>query len=1796
MRKLTAIDYLINTLPEESWAHTIAALRQDPCVWHQLETLDFLQLAISKLGKTPDLWTPLNLALVALIPRFEIKDWNAQHLQLYPELKEKGEQLFQEYRNFPDMELTLSQSGLLAIYYFHNPEKITEDIPNTTCACIYPLVSDKLAYLSQIGFRKAAHVLLMHPGWLEHDPERLPSLISSYDYPQRANALRYFTQFWPDLVARWAVVAMSTPRLDASTSPIQHEEGELVQTIFSSIYQVELFQLSNQSSGLQSKLQESLHGIELLRNKLSLRLIKTLLLQENFERAQQIWMGNRSRFDIKQVADLIVFMTDKGLGVFVPNWVEEECASKLASSNHPVCLLAAGVYHANQDRKSPALQLINKAMENSDSPDLLDCPHRLIAARIFSQLGKYLSSIQEIEKVLKIYPNQYNALELLLENFEKTKEYVRAIDIARVLVILDPGATDIRHKLANNLKRNQQWADALQEYETIIAKQDKPQTEELHLLAECSNFADQPQQAASVCQQLLLVDPEDYEAHRILGEAYLALGDPLKAHQQFEQAINISPASVQSWLALANLAEHREDLEKSKEILLAASQANPNCPEIQLALGKILSSQNALTKSLAMFHAAKTSIEDIEGEQDERLYADILQNLGITQLLLGHQEDAHRTLEYAYGLFPTEIGVTQTYAKCLLEVNYPEDARQLLSRLRDQVPNNASVHFDYANACLIVQQDYTGAEESLLACIDLDPKNLQAKALLAETYEALGDYTQAYRIYKDVVNSNLYTNPTWQTRLSLGMGRVALVLNDPGTAIAILKNVLIGNGEDLQVLQALSTAYQAAEINDHALNVAKTALNLFPDNQENVNWFVSQTIKLEVAEEGAEILNQLLETKPQDSYLLTRLGQIYIHQNSLELATATFNKIKMLESVRVEDLSVAAQCLLDINQPEDAIACLDRAISLTQNSDDNHLLPRLLFTKSLAQKEKGELDEALSTIDEAETGAHLIPEIIDLKTRILFYQGKNDDSQRCIELGIDLFPNHVGLRLLAITLYRILDEPATAMLHADNFFINPEQENLSNIDIVTAAVVADLLVSMLQSERAKDLLNRNDFAGDNNSLDTLPFHCLKGELALLAGEEVAAADALTWATRIDSEHPRVLALRSLISIRQGDFETAKSIFNQALKSINEYPYLNEQSQKTIPPTPYQFNYAASTFLALADAALVMQEWSVTQYLLQRAMQIIPGEPRPHFCYARAKVLRAEFQRLCECLNIVTHAPGESSTAEFAYRQFEESILKSAQLIMPQSSLSKRKGFGVREPKSIISVWLARGQAVFRPSLEHAQAIGKIDFAPDLKAVHLASLRLCGAQKLAINIANNYLAEVEQIPVDATLLAQIALTLIDDAPQQALFCIQKAIDINLWQKSMQLPPIYSIQALIAQKVDDRELETEALQSALEVWPDEPRWLSTIADILLVGNQDDFTQAVAYLKQAISLAPKWIEPAIKLANAHRETGNTQEAIHVLEYATQNNGDQPVLWLSLAQLYYLDHNNPQAIRCAKNAISIDPNLVDAHFLMAEVSLSVENPDMALKYTDEILAIQPDNLRALLINYRALKDLDRGEAALSALEKILPHMPDAITLHLERIDLITEIQGIDQALSAIRSLSSNHPSDTEILTAQAEILAKSGDSEAAIHLAQEIINSKDYQIGKSDIGSLLLLLGRLSRKSGQLDQAIYHLTEAIRTTPDYPDSYMELGRCYQDRRQYDLALQNYQDAIALQPDNAKYYYMAGMVLKECKDFENAEIMFKRASNLAPTDLNIHRQLGAVTAINIVTNHPDPSTITIHN
>ncbi len=86
-------------------------------------------------------------------------------------------------------------------------------------------------------------------------------------------------------------------------------------------------------------------------------------------------------------------------------------------------------------------------------------------------------------------------------------------------------------------------------------------------------------------------------------------------------------------------------------------------------------------------------------------------------------------------------------------------------------------------------------------------------------------------------------------------------------------------------------------------------------------------------------------------------------------------------------------------------------------------------------------------------------------------------------------------------------------------------------------------------------------------------------------------------------------------------------------------------------------------------------------------------------------------------------------------------------------------------------------------------------------------------------------------------------------------------------------------------------------------------------------------------------------------------------------------------------------------------------------------------------------------------------------------------------------------------------------------------------------------------------------------------------------------MAKTYQERRETKEALETYQTAAKVAPKDYRPYYNAALLLRDSKDYLNAETMLRKAAELAPDDVNIRRQLGAVITLNLIHNSQEAST-----
>ena len=72
---------------------------------------------------------------------------------------------------------------------------------------------------------------------------------------------------------------------------------------------------------------------------------------------------------------------------------------------------------------------------------------------------------------------------------------------------------------------------------------------------------------------------------------------------------------------------------------------------------------------------------------------------------------------------------------------------------------------------------------------------------------------------------------------------------------------------------------------------------------------------------------------------------------------------------------------------------------------------------------------------------------------------------------------------------------------------------------------------------------------------------------------------------------------------------------------------------------------------------------------------------------------------------------------------------------------------------------------------------------------------------------------------------------------------------------------------------------------------------------------------------------------------------------------------------------------------------------------------------------------------------------------------------------------------------------------------------------------------------------------------------------------------------------METYKKAIKTYPSDPRPYYQAGLLFKSSRDYSAAESMLRKAAEKAPDDIDIHRQLAALVALNLVHNRQPVST-----
>ncbi len=1426
-------------------------------------------------------------------------------------------------------------------------------------------------------------------------------------------------------------------------------------------------------------------------------------------------------------------------------------------------------------------------------------------------LHKPTEASRLFEHALQTRPNEADLLKILANCYKTSHEDQKAADTLNTLVALNPDRMDYHRNYAQSLEDLGDWDAALNERLLILESNQLDECShsptDKYDYARCAIKANKAGLALKVCTEILTQDREDCLALIYSGDAYLQMNETEKGMEFLSQATQIAPARPDAWLALVEAQKKIYPIQTVIETLRSASQAVPDSAQIHYLLGDLYIQDQKPTLALPELQSA------VGLSPDEPQY---LVNYGGVLTLLGYNEKSREIFARAYRLEPDFPGLAQTYAQILVEMGELEEAIAPLETLiNSKTVHEPKPYMDYARCILILnklgstEQPPMKALIALNQVLQIDPDHAEAKALTAEALTVNGENELSFQAYREALDTSLTEDKGWFERLSFGFGCVASAIGKQDIAIAAFQEAGQANPNNPAIFMALSDAYISANLPEEALSAARDVLILDGDNPDKLAWFANQVAKLsgdnnaevfnpasstskEVINEALSALAKAIQLAPTRTDLLVQLGNFQVSNGDGREAQTTFASIALLDFATADDLICAAKYLSEIGDYSSAIACLDKGISIDQNGSENH--DPSLYTR-LAQEYVKNHDHpsAINTLDKA---IELIPDdssLISLKVDILLGLGQPLDAlnviETCIHKSADNKVN-VDLLFLASLINRSMGDFAASIKYA---LMGAAADNKVGLSQKTSTLplhhlthLAEIYRAILQPKQAYQILqdghnaDRATFANEQDYLDYIFLHT---ELALETGERLCPEIQNVKLEAYHTGFSRLMALNSRLMNKAGNSKQAEQLYQLAINKI-----VNSEQSPDVQgwSAPY---HRYLNLLAMVEAAQDLGLWDQAMSYAQQMAEASADEPLPQLNLAKTVVLKAEFNHLCEVFEVTRHKPSIDVQANDSYA-FCKQYLDYA-----RTNLKNFQGVLIVNdheiPDEQINRWQSRAEIIFgegsETSADPGEFLAHLPTPGDIVAVihHLRHSSLTDTNNDAIN---RIIKLARDFPRNPSVILQVVLAVQASDPQEALKSLQSVVEHNPYSKNPGIAFCNILLARLGKYLQEYTTAQEAVEKAIAYWPDEDSWHRLAAEIYQQSN--DISHATHHWQEAANLAPKTITYRLELGqllfdNADDNTGMLNQARTNFESVLSIEPNNAAALIHLANTYYQLSEFDKAEAYARKALTQGPDRADLYQLLSKIVIEKNDYQGAYEYANKAIQISPKDIQSTVMLAKSLSAMGKHTEALAKLNALIPLVQEARALHIERVNIISKVSGPQIALNELKSLTTTYPDDFSVLNALAKSFFEIGELENAVGVAEQALRSLSDKTSPNEQANLHLLIGQVLRQSGQLDQSIRHLNDAIQLAPDRLEPYLELGLARKERREYQQALQIFEQATVMAPDDPRALYQAGLALKESKDYKSSENMLRRAVSLAPNDLAIRRQLAAVVALNLIHN-----------
>ena len=236
-----------------------------------------------------------------------------------------------------------------------------------------------------------------------------------------------------------------------------------------------------------------------------------------------------------------------------------------------------------------------------------------------------------------------------------------------------------------------------------------------------------------------------------------------------------------------------------------------------------------------------------------------------------------------------------------------------------------------------------------------------------------------------------------------------------------------------------------------------------------------------------------------------------------------------------------------------------------------------------------------------------------------------------------------------------------------------------------------------------------------------------------------------------------------------------------------------------------------------------------------------------------------------------------------------------------------------------------------------------------------------------------------------------------------------------------------------------------------------------------------------------------------------------------------------LKLGETYLKLGNAREAFREFNAAAQIDPNNMDTQLKLATFLFLGKQDDLAREKVALILAANPQNPEALLLRGGLEERGQQYKEAAGTYQEVLRIDANRIGAYLGLARVQLHLDQPDAAEATLIKASQVEPQALEPRMALFQFYAGQGQLQKANQVIQNAIADHPDNAG------LLIVQANFLARQNRLDEAEAALRQAIAVEPDSTRPYLTLAAFYEANKEPDKALAVYQQALAAHPDDSQ-------------------------------------------------------------